>query len=102
VSRGTQDILDQISGIESRPRRLDRDARRALGALLIVTVIAIGMAWQARSLEPAAAVDTAANARDPLGAMERLRVTPEIAEPATSTTDDGYESIDAIGPGRRS
>ncbi|MFM1833315.1 MAG: hypothetical protein RLZZ461_1631 [Planctomycetota bacterium] len=102
MSRGTQDILDQLPGIESRPRRLDRDARRALGALLIVTVVAIGMAWQARSLEQSAAVDTAANARDPLGAMERLRVTPDIAEPATSATDDGYESIDAIGPGRRS
>jgi hypothetical protein len=29
-------------------------------------------------------------------------VAPESAETATSPSDGGYESIDAIGPGRRS
>jgi hypothetical protein len=102
VSRGTEDILDQLPGIEARPRRLDRDARRALIALGAVIAVAVGMAWQARETNESATLEAASGGSDPIGALERIRVTPESAETATSPSDGGYESIDAIGPGRRS
>ncbi len=102
MNRGTEDILAQLSGVESRPRRLDRDARRTLGVLAALTVIMFALAARSRDTAEVAAAEGATQARDPLGAIERLRVAPEVAEPATSPNDGGYESIDAIGPGRRS
>ena len=102
MNRGTEDILAQLSDVESRPRRLDRDARRTLGVIAALTVIMFALAARSRETAEVAAAEGAASARDPLGAIERIRVDPDSAEPATSATDGGYESIDAIGPGRRS
>ncbi len=102
MNRGTDDILNRLSGVESRPRALDRDARRGLMASLVVTAVSLTLAWTAGSVEPGSpADDRSAATHDPVGALERLRVDPESIGEATSPSRDGYETIDAIGPGRR-
>ena len=99
---GTQDILDRLPGVESRPRRVDRDARRALGALVMVTLIASTLAVMAREGDDRTVLDAAVPPSGPIDAIDRIRVDPESVEKATAGPEDRYESIDAIGPGRRS
>lgn len=111
MTPGVEDILDRLDGVEHRPRRLDRDARRAVVAVLLVAAVSLGLALSAGSagVEPAEPADSPAST-DLLGAFERLRITPTVDAPdlpnsdapaATPETVDGYESIEAIAPGRR-
>jgi len=106
MSRGTQDILDRLSGVEPRPRWIDRDGRRTLGVIAALTVIMFALAARSRDTAEISAAEAAVKiddpVGDPIGAIQRIRIEPGSAEKATSTPDDGYESIDAIGPGRRS
>jgi hypothetical protein len=106
MSRETEAILNRLPGIESRSRWIDRDGRRALAALGAVTAIVAALAAHSReSAEEAAARSIApvgAATVDPVGAIQRIRLDPDAAEKATSPPQDGYESLDAIGPGRRS
>lgn len=111
MTREVEDILDRLDGVERRPRRLDRDARRAVAAVALVAIVSTGWALSARAPRiESAESDTATRTPDVLGAFERLRVEPSadtpdlpISDSPTATPDavDGYESIEAIAPGRR-
>ena len=102
MSRETQDILDRLPGVEACPRRIDRDGRRTLGVIAALTVIMFALATRSRDTAEIASAEAAVTIGDPIGAIQRIRIEPGSAEKATSAPDDGYESIDAIGPGRRS
>ena len=60
MNRGTEDILAQLSDVESRPRRLYRDARRTLGVIAALTVIMFALAAQSRETAEVAAAEGAA------------------------------------------
>lgn len=105
----TEDILSRIPGVESRPRWIDRDARRAVLAVILVGS-AVGLAAVLAS-PPDASMVVDAPVRpmeaDVSGAFERLRTPGGIESEsssgeATGEGERGYEIKDAIGPGRRS
>ena len=114
MSRGVEDIIGRLDGVAPASRRVDRDARRALLAVAAVAAVFTGIALLPDSAgsggaSPASDRDETAST-DLLGAFERISV-PAAEEgrptdesptvPATRPTPDGYESIEAIAPGRR-
>ena len=114
MSRGVEDIISRLDGVAPTSRRVDRDARRALIAVAAVATVFAGLALFASAERPGresgVASGSEAASTDLLGAFERLRVpaseegrpTDESSsDPATRPSSDGYESIEAMAPGRR-
>lgn len=110
MSRGVEEILDRLDGVERTPRRVDRDARRALIAVGVTASIFIALALLSDPSVTVPESDAVPATADLFGAFERLSVPATEAEapPTETPTDratppatDGYESVEAIAPGRR-
>ena len=110
MSRGVEEILGRLEGVESTPRRVDRDARRALIAVGVTASLFVALALLSDPPVTVPDADAVPASADLFGAFERLSVpttdtevpaTETPADPATQPTTDGYESVEAIAPGRR-
>ncbi|MAB72599.1 MAG: hypothetical protein CMJ54_08845 [Planctomycetaceae bacterium] len=107
-------VLARLEGVEpevpGRPgRQLDRDARRALGAVVCIVVLVGAGALLSRWFEasgPEDAPETAATSIE--GAFQRLSIDPagegardgNRGESATEGLDGRYEEVVAAAPGR--
>ena len=107
-------VLARLDGVEpeapGRPgHRLDRDARRALGAVVCIVVLVGAGGLLSRWFEapgPEDAPETAATSIE--GAFQRLSVDPagegardgNRGESATEGLDGRYEEVVAAAPGR--
>ncbi|MAH64911.1 MAG: hypothetical protein CMJ27_00735 [Phycisphaerae bacterium] len=107
-------VFARLDGVEPEPsgrraHRLDRDARRALGAVAcVVVVVGIG-GLMSRWFEGPVAEDPPATATTSIeGAFQRLSVDPPVedareanpGESATQGPGGRYEGVVAAAPGR--
>ena len=81
-------VLDRLDPTPRRRRRLDRDARRAIVAFLVLGVIAL--VWSLRPTTPEVSTDASpsgiASDRDLAAVWNRLRM-PESRSPSDETSN---------------